>query len=56
MNVNFDWSKEVADIMSAVSALPEIREARVREIEEKIYCGAYIVDPRKVAEAILKNI
>jgi flagellar biosynthesis anti-sigma factor FlgM len=49
------WSEEIADIMSTVSLLPEVREAKVREIKANIYSGAYAVDPRKVAEAILKN-
>ncbi len=48
--------KEIADIMSAVDKLPEIREAKVREIRESIDRGAYTVDPRKVAESILKNL
>jgi flagellar biosynthesis anti-sigma factor FlgM len=49
------WSKEIADIMSSVSRLPEVREAKVREIKANIYSGVYAVDPRKVAEAILKK-
>jgi negative regulator of flagellin synthesis FlgM len=48
--------EEVADIISEVSLLPEVREAKVRELKANIYSGVYAVDPRKVAEAILKNI
>jgi flagellar biosynthesis anti-sigma factor FlgM len=48
--------KEIADIMSAVEKLPDIREAKVREIRESIDSGVYAVNPRKVAESILKNL
>ena len=51
-----DWSRELVDLMSAISRLPEVREARVREIKERIHSGVYAVDPRKVAESILKNL
>jgi len=51
-----DWNEEIADIISRVSLLPEVREARVREIKESIHSGVYAVDPRKVAESILKNL
>jgi flagellar biosynthesis anti-sigma factor FlgM len=51
-----DRSKEIADIIYTVSLLPEVREAKVREIKANIYTGDYAVDPRKVAESILKNL
>lgn len=51
-----DWSKELVELMSAISRLPEVREARVREIKESIHSGVYAVDPRKVAESILKDL
>jgi len=50
------WSKEVADLMSAINQLPDIREARVQDIKQRVYAGAYTIDPLKIAERILKNI
>jgi flagellar biosynthesis anti-sigma factor FlgM len=50
------WSKELVDLMSEISRLPEVRETRVREIKESIHSGVYAVDPRKIAEAIVKNL
>jgi flagellar biosynthesis anti-sigma factor FlgM len=50
------WNKEVADIMSAVNQLPEVREARVRDIKQRIDAGIYTVDPLRIAERILKDI
>ncbi len=49
-------SKEVAYIMTSVNQLPEIREAKVQDIKQRVDAGTYIVDPQKVAESILKNI
>ena len=50
------WSKEIADIMSAVNGLPDVREARVQEIKKSVDAGTYTVDPRKVAEKMLKYL
>jgi negative regulator of flagellin synthesis FlgM len=49
-------SKEVADIMSAVNQLPEVRNEKVQAIKESVEAGTYTVDPSKVAESILKSI
>jgi negative regulator of flagellin synthesis FlgM len=49
-------SKEIADIMSAVNQLPDVREAKVQEIKQSVDAGTYTVDPRRVAEKILKEI
>lgn len=51
-----DRSKEIADLMSAIDRLPEVRESKVREIQQRIDAGTYTVDARKVAEAILKHL
>ena len=48
-------SKEIADIMSAADQLPEVRDSKVREIKQRVDAGTYTVDPRKVAELILKS-
>jgi negative regulator of flagellin synthesis FlgM len=49
-------SKEIADIMSAVNELPEVRNDRVQEIKKSIEAGTYTVDSNKVAGSILKSI
>jgi negative regulator of flagellin synthesis FlgM len=49
-------SKEIADIMSAVNQLPDVREGKVQKIKQSVDAGTYTVDPRKVAEKILKEI
>jgi negative regulator of flagellin synthesis FlgM len=49
-------SKEIADIMSSVNQLPDVREAKVQEIKRNVDAGTYTVDPRRVAERILKEI
>ena len=49
-------SRELADLVSAVNALPDIREAKVQEVKQSIESGAYSIDPRKIAEKILKDI
>jgi len=49
-------SRELADITAAVAQLPEVRDARVLEIKKAVDSGSYTVDPRKVAEKILKDL
>ena len=49
-------SKEIADIMSAVNQLPDVREGKIQEIKQSVDAGTYTVDPRRVAEKILKEI
>lgn len=49
-------SREIADITAAVAQLPEVREAKVMEIKKAVDSGSYTVDPRKVAEQILKDL
>ncbi len=49
-------SKEIADIMSAVNQLPDVRNNKVQEIKQRVDTGTYTVDPRNVAEKILKEI
>ena len=49
-------SKEVADIMSQVNQLPDVRDAKVQDLKRQVEAGTYKVDPQKVAESILKNI
>ena len=51
-----DRSREIADVMAAINQLPDVREARVREIKQSIEAGTYTVDPRKVAEKMLKEL
>jgi len=51
-----DQSKQIADIMSAVNQLPDVRENKVQEIKKSVDAGTYTVDPRKIAESILKSI
>lgn len=49
-------SKEIADIMSAVNQLPDVRNSKVQEIKQRVETGTYTIDPRNVAEKILKEI
>ena len=49
-------SKELAAIVAAVNQLPEIREEKVQEVKQAVDNGTYKIDPRKVAEGILKEM
>ena len=49
-------SKQIADIMTAVNQLPEVRDNKVQEIKKSVDAGTYTVDPLKVAGNILKEI
>lgn len=49
-------SKEIADILSAINQLPDVRTDKVQEIQKSVEAGTYSVDPSKVADKILKSI
>jgi negative regulator of flagellin synthesis FlgM len=49
-------SKEIADLMSAVNQLPDVREKKVQEIKQSVQAGTYTIDPGKIAEKILKEL
>jgi len=49
-------SKEIADARTALSKLPDVREAKVQEIKQRVDNGTYTIDPLKVAQKILKEI
>jgi negative regulator of flagellin synthesis FlgM len=49
-------SKQIADIMSAINQLPDVRDSKVEEIKKNVDAGTYTVDPYKVAANILKEI
>ncbi len=49
-------SKEIAEITAAIAQLPETRDSKVQEIRRRVDAGTYSVDPRKVAESIIKSI
>lgn len=48
--------KEVAEIISAVNQLPDIRNDKVKAIKEAIESGKYGPDSIKIAEKILGEI
>jgi negative regulator of flagellin synthesis FlgM len=49
-------AKEIADIIGAVRALPEIRADKVAEIKERIDTGKYVADPAKIAKRMIDEI
>ncbi len=49
-------SKEIADIMSAVNQLPDVRNDKVQAIKQSIDAGTYSVDAGKVASSIINSI
>jgi len=49
-------SKEVADIMSAINQLPDVRNDKVQAIKQNVDAGTYSVDAGKIASSIIKSI
>lgn len=50
-----DQAKEIATIQRALAQLPEIDEAKVKEIREQIDNGTYSVDVEALADKILAD-
>jgi len=49
-------SKEIADIMSSVNQLPDVREQKVQDIKQRVDAGTYTIDPRKIADKLLSEL
>jgi anti-sigma28 factor (negative regulator of flagellin synthesis) len=48
-----DQEKVITGILGRIGFLPEVREARVREIQFLIDTGLYTIDPHRIAERML---
>ena len=51
-----DISQKAKELLAAINQLPEIREDKVRAVNEAIEAGKYNVNPMKLAEKILKEL
>lgn len=51
-----DKSRTVADIVALINLLPDVRSIKVEEIKKAVDSGSYVIDARKVAEGILKEL
>ena len=49
-------AKEIADLVAAARALPDVRTEKVTEIKERIDAGNYVVDPAKIAKRMIDEI
>jgi negative regulator of flagellin synthesis FlgM len=49
-------SREIADIMSSIDLLPDVRAQKVQELKQAVEAGTYSIDPQKIAENLLKGI
>jgi negative regulator of flagellin synthesis FlgM len=49
-------AREIAEIMSVLSQMPDIRAEKVAEIKKAIESGNYDINPAKIAESILNEI
>jgi flagellar biosynthesis anti-sigma factor FlgM len=48
--------KEVADLMSTINQMPGVREDQIKSVQDSLAAGTYTIDPRKIAEKMLKEI
>ncbi|MCX7913276.1 MAG: flagellar biosynthesis anti-sigma factor FlgM [Thermodesulfovibrionales bacterium] len=49
-------AKEIAELMSAINQMPDIRSEKVAEIKKAIEDGTYVIDPKRIAESILREV
>lgn len=49
-------AREIAELMSALSQMPDVRAEKVAEIKKAIEAGNYDINPAKIAESILNEI
>jgi anti-sigma28 factor (negative regulator of flagellin synthesis) len=48
-------SREIDDLLYAIECLPEVREAKIRDIKLRIDAGLYLIDTVKIAEKMLQE-
>lgn len=49
-------AREIAELMSVLSQMPDVRAEKVAEIKKAIESGNYNINPAKIAESILNEI
>lgn len=49
-------AKEIADLVAAAKALPEVRAEKVDEIKARVDSGKYVADPAKIAKRMIDEI
>ncbi|MCX8031325.1 MAG: flagellar biosynthesis anti-sigma factor FlgM [Thermodesulfovibrionales bacterium] len=49
-------AKEIAELMSAINQIPEVRSDKVAEIKKAIESGNYNINTLKIAQSLLKEI
>lgn len=50
-----EQGKKIAELMSAIDQLPEIREEKIREIKDAIESGTYQIVPHKIAQKLIEE-
>lgn len=48
-----EQGKKIAELMSIIDQLPEVRMDKVNEAKAAIISGTYTVDPQKIAQKLL---
>jgi anti-sigma28 factor (negative regulator of flagellin synthesis) len=46
----------IADLVALVNELPDEREQKVRSIKARVDAGTYVIDSRRIAERILREL
>lgn len=49
-------AREIAELMSVISQMPDVRAEKVAEIKKAVESGNYTINPSKIAESILNEI
>lgn len=49
-------AREIAELMSVISQMPDVRAEKVAQIKKAIESGNYDINPSKIAESILNEI
>lgn len=53
---NMKKNRRVAELLIIVNTIPEIRDARVREIKKTVDAGLYRIDALEIADKILEEM
>lgn len=49
-------AREIAELMSVISQMPDVRAEKIAEIKKAVESGNYTINPSKIAESILNEI
>jgi flagellar biosynthesis anti-sigma factor FlgM len=47
---------DIEKLLAAINKFPDVREAKIREIKQRLHTGSYSIDSRAIVEKMLQDL